>query len=241
MRIHTIVRSSAVVGGIGTLAVVVGGLGIATAANGGSLVLGGSNSAKHTTTLTDSKGTPLSLKAKANKPALTVNTKALVKNLNSSELGGLTAGQLSTGSSAQFKVNIFDMNSKVIALTPSSGSESFTPTTVLSTKALAAGTYLTTATALTVDAICYVSTTSLGDNQQWMLSGVSGGSESGSAATTQAVKVSKGKKISLYCDGTQSSAPGGEVIDAGLTAIRVASATTGTVRTPTLATPLLRK
>jgi hypothetical protein len=64
---------------IGVLSVAVGGLGVAAAANGGSLTLGHSNSATKTTTLKDSKGTPLSLSGKKTSPPLKVNSSVKVK------------------------------------------------------------------------------------------------------------------------------------------------------------------
>ena len=66
--------------------------GTAVAATGGSFLLGRKNSAGVTTTLTNSgKGAALSLKShKAKTPALRVNTKALVPNLNALLLGGST-------------------------------------------------------------------------------------------------------------------------------------------------------
>ncbi len=73
--------------------ILVTGAGVATASGAKSLLLGKSNSAKAVTTLSNSKGTPLSLKAKAGKPPLAVNNKVLVPNLNSSLLGGKSASQ----------------------------------------------------------------------------------------------------------------------------------------------------
>ena len=124
------VGRSAAAGAIGMLCVVVGGIGIATATNGGSLVLGQSNSATHTTTLKDTKGSPLSLVTKKSKPPLTVNSKALVKNLNAGELGGLSATQLSTGSGVQFKINLQSASPKVVVLAQPTGTipaETFFP------------------------------------------------------------------------------------------------------------------
>ena len=82
-----ILRSGVAVGAIGALSIVVGGLGVATAANGGSLILGHSNSATSTTTLTDPDGTPLSLVGKSSKPPLKVSSSAQVPHLNASLLG----------------------------------------------------------------------------------------------------------------------------------------------------------
>lgn len=71
--------------------VVVAGMGVATATNGKPLLLGKSNSATRVTTLSDSKGTPLSLKAPAGKPPLAVSNSVQVPKLNSSLLGGHSA------------------------------------------------------------------------------------------------------------------------------------------------------
>lgn len=76
---------------LGVGIVLVAGAGIATATSGRALLLGKSNSARTLTTLSNSRGTALSLKAKAGKPALQVNTKAQVPNLNASLLGGKSA------------------------------------------------------------------------------------------------------------------------------------------------------
>jgi hypothetical protein len=84
---------------IGVLSVAVGGLGVAAAANGGSLTLGHSNSATKTTTLKDSKGTPLSLSGKKTSPPLKVNSSVKVKHLNADEVDGLSAGKLATSGS----------------------------------------------------------------------------------------------------------------------------------------------
>jgi hypothetical protein len=64
--------------------------GTAVAATGGAFLLGKSNTAGATTTLTSSgAGAALALKAhSASAPALSVNTKAVVPNLNAAYLGG---------------------------------------------------------------------------------------------------------------------------------------------------------
>lgn len=79
-------RSSAFVAGV-ILTVAIGG-GTAVATNGVSLVVGRSNTAKATTTLSDSKGTPLSLTAKKGTPPLKVSNTVKVKNLDSDLLDG---------------------------------------------------------------------------------------------------------------------------------------------------------
>src|SRR5215475_8898847 len=63
------------------VALALGGTGIAGAATGRFFLLGQANTEKATATLTNSKGTPLSLSAPVNKAPLKVNRKALVTNL----------------------------------------------------------------------------------------------------------------------------------------------------------------
>jgi hypothetical protein len=78
--------------------------GTASAATGGTFLLGKSNSATHLTTLTDKKGTALSLKSKKGAPPLKVNRSARVRNLNADLLDGQHAkefvGQCGGGSIA---------------------------------------------------------------------------------------------------------------------------------------------
>jgi hypothetical protein len=96
------IGGGAAVGAIGLLSLTIAGAGIAAAANGGSLILGHSNTATATTTLRDSHGTPLSLVGKASAPPLKVSSAKQVNHLNASLLGGESAAQLAThGSGAQ--------------------------------------------------------------------------------------------------------------------------------------------
>jgi hypothetical protein len=69
-------------------AVLLGG-GTAVAATGGNFILGRSNAASTTTTLTNSTGTPLALNAKAGTAALRVNNTVKVTNLNADTVDGL--------------------------------------------------------------------------------------------------------------------------------------------------------
>src|SRR4051794_26692577 len=78
-------KSSAFVGGA-VFALIVGG-GTAVAA-GGSVLLGKGNATTTTTGIANSKGTPLSLAAKAGTPPLKVNNTVKVKNLDSDLLDG---------------------------------------------------------------------------------------------------------------------------------------------------------
>lgn len=85
-------------GGIAVLAVLTSGLGVADAATGGSLLLGHHNHTTKTTVLSDSRGTPLSLKAPSSAPPLGVSNSNMVPRLNSQYLDGFTAGQIATHS-----------------------------------------------------------------------------------------------------------------------------------------------
>lgn len=78
--------------GVGGLAV--WGVGTAEAATGGHFLLGKTNHETRMATLSNSKGTPLSLKAKSGSPPLKVNSSKLVPRLNASLLGGVSAAKL---------------------------------------------------------------------------------------------------------------------------------------------------
>jgi hypothetical protein len=75
------------------LTTVLGG-GAAVAATGGTFILGHSNRATTPTTLTNPRGTALTLRARAARPALTVNTQARVPRLNADLVDGLSGSQL---------------------------------------------------------------------------------------------------------------------------------------------------
>ncbi len=87
------------------VALVLGG-GTAVAATGGTFILGHSNSASATTTLTDTRGTALSLKSKAGTPALKVGNTVKVPSLNADLLDGLSSGSFArtTGKTGSFDV-----------------------------------------------------------------------------------------------------------------------------------------
>jgi hypothetical protein len=84
------IRRSITALGAGALVLIAAGS--AVAGTGGNLILGHSNSATKTTTLSNSKGTPLSLKAKKGHAPLQVNSSKVVKNLNSDLLDGASGG-----------------------------------------------------------------------------------------------------------------------------------------------------
>src|SRR3954453_15630869 len=81
--------SRAVSFGMGAVMALALGSGTAYAATGGKLILGKSNSAGATSTLTNARGSALALNSKAGTPSLRVNQTAKVPNLNSDLLDGL--------------------------------------------------------------------------------------------------------------------------------------------------------
>lgn len=87
MRKRTILAASAIVA-VGCIAIPTG----AYAANGGSWLLGRSNSESATTTVTNSSGTPLSLKAKSGYAPLAVNSSKTVTNLSADKVDGISSG-----------------------------------------------------------------------------------------------------------------------------------------------------
>lgn len=70
---------------------VLGGIGVTVAATGGTFLLGKSNSASTTTSLTNSQGTALSLSSKSGTPPLKVNNTTKATNLNADLLDGLSS------------------------------------------------------------------------------------------------------------------------------------------------------
>ena len=83
----------------GAVSALVLGSGAAVAATGGNFLLGRSNGATATTVLTNSKGTALTLNAKAGTPALKVNTATLVANLNADRVDGKSASDFASAKS----------------------------------------------------------------------------------------------------------------------------------------------
>jgi hypothetical protein len=235
------VGRSAAAGGIGALCIVVGGIGVATAANGGSLLFGTSNAATHTTTLKDTNGTALSLITKKSKPPLQVSSKTLVKNLNSGELGGLSASELSTGSSAQFKINLDSAHAHVIELPQPTGTvptETFFPASIVSTAKLAAGRYAVNVSTLAESTLCWLGTSSAMGKQQYSIASATGSTVS-EAAT---FKVTKGQRVHEYCAGIDQTSgdPGGIILSAGINAVRVQTSLNGKVHPFTASVPLTR-
>jgi hypothetical protein len=233
MKIRSLANYSAAATCIGLLAIVTGGLGVAAAVDGGSLTLGQHNSASTTTTLADTKGTPLSLVAKAGKPPLKVNSSGLVKHLNAELVGGLSAQQLQTTASAAAGELVVDGNTPLltvilpIAPTGPDGPQ-LDDVLIARTATLKAGSYVVSASATGDNALCYVDTAPNTSKPHEF--GATG--ENGTATMDSAAKLTKPGRLKLYCSDP-SSDPGG-VISAGITAISVASvarghATVGTV------------
>jgi hypothetical protein len=102
---------------IALVALVIAMSGSAYAATGGTFILGHSNKATSTTSLSNSKGTALALSSGHGKPPLTVNSGVQVPNLNASELGGHHA-------SAFLRTNGTAANSSALGGIPA---ESFLP------------------------------------------------------------------------------------------------------------------
>jgi hypothetical protein len=94
------------------------GGGTAYAANGGSFLLGRSNTATTATTLTNTAGTPLSLKARTGYPPLAVSSSKTVPSLSADLLDGLTSASFlrSTGKAADAE-KVDGINGASIALT----------------------------------------------------------------------------------------------------------------------------
>lgn len=76
----------------GAVVALVLGSGTAVAATGGKFILGHSNTETSVSTLSNSRGTALTLKSKPGSPALRVNSSVKVPSLNSDRLDGLDSG-----------------------------------------------------------------------------------------------------------------------------------------------------
>lgn len=83
---------------MGAVVALVLGSGTAYAATGGKFILGSSNSATKTTTLTNSRGTALSLKSKSGTPSLAVSSSTKVTNLNADKLDNLDSSAFALAS-----------------------------------------------------------------------------------------------------------------------------------------------
>jgi hypothetical protein len=214
-----------------TLALVVGGAGFADAATGGTFILGKANSERSTASLSDSKGTPLSLSAPAGVAPLAVSGNAMVANLNANYLGGLSAADLQPTGGDGF------------TLPGTSTPISTSPTQVASTGVLPSGTYYVTATAfLALDGApigyCYIAKSS-NPGTSGALSYGGGTTGLTQAAETVAASVAAGDTLQEWCY-TEASAPNPTAYDAGITAIRILSSSGTTPATTGARAPLPR-
>jgi hypothetical protein len=207
-----------------TLLLAAGGAGIADAATGGDFLLGKSNRESSTASLSNSKGTPLSLSAPKNTAPLAVNRSTLVKNLNANFVGGLSAADLKPTGGDDF--TSVDAGIDIPALAAVTAAE---------TGKLTAGTYYVSATAMfdlaagNTGGICQIVRAS---NLNHPLS--EGGANGGpfvEAAETVAVKVKNNERLVEKCFVEGSSSSQSTIFDAGISAIRVlASSGTKPVR-----------
>jgi hypothetical protein len=228
-------------GAIGVLSLVVGGIGVATAANGGSFILGHSNSTTATTTLSNSKGTPLSLKAKKGHAPLKVNSSKVVKKLNASELNGHSAASLRAKGSAAKLTNVLGTRTGVLLPSATAGSPAVLhPVAVVETAKLAAGTYEVTATAFGTRAFCWISTTPTTTTPAERTATATTPAQ---MAETQSLTVKAHQRAVEFCFTAETGAAGttgGYIQDAGITAIAVASSSNGATGTVSpLPTPTL--
>jgi hypothetical protein len=196
------------------VALVIGGAAGASAATGANFILGRANHETSTASLSDTNGTPLALSAPTRKAPLAVSNKTMVSNLNAQYLGGRTSSELQVSGGDGFIASGADV--PIFNGFP----------VVASTGLLQAGTYYVTETAVLEVAsgdghgFCWVVTKS---NPNVTLT--SGGAlQEGefSAAATIAVQVKAGDSLEERC-GTGGPLGSSFAVEAGITAIRVAS------------------
>jgi hypothetical protein len=204
----------------GAAGLVAGGLGVAVASSGGVFILGEHNATTSVTTLSNSKGSALSLKSKHGTAPFTVNSGKVVKHLNSAKVGGSSASQLKTsgsGAATNYSLSV-------------GATLKFQPTAVAATGKLRAGTYYVTATATLMvqpneSGLCTLLTTkpTTSDTQAFQ----SAMQNFGTATDTRPMTVRAGQKITEYCWVVGGSIVG-NLNAAGITAIRVDTAVKGT-------------
>jgi len=204
-----------------TLALVLSGVGIADAATGGNFILGRVNRETSTSSLNNSRGTPLRLVAPGHDAPLSVSNSNLVAGLNAQLLDGQSAAQMQTTGGDGF--------TSIGTNTPLGTS----PTQVVSTGPLPTGVYYVTATAwINVhfgDNVgqCYIQNGSTGASFEW------GGSDPGipePGASGSEIQVAETAAMSATTPGTTfqewckvGGNHGSFASDAGITAIRIAS------------------
>lgn len=194
------------------VSLLIGGAGFADAATGGTFILGSANKETSTSSVADSKGTPLALAAPAGKAPLAVNRTVMVKNLNAEYLSGLTATGLAETGGEGFT----GPSSRPVRL-------GTVPAVVARTGKLPAGIYYVSATAYLavatgdVTASCWIAKASAPRNRFSLGAGLAGDY---TVAETAAVKVRAGDSLQEICD---SGGSGSSAVDAGIIAIRVLS------------------
>jgi hypothetical protein len=203
-------------------ALVLGGTGLAGASAGAAFLLARANRETSEAGLSDTRGTPLSLSAPVNKAPLTVNRNVMVRNLNAQYLDGLSAASLVTTGGGGFQPDGY--------VAPTGY------TLVADTGALAAGVYYVTATA-------YLNLTGTGSTgttciivrngaysqplQSSSADSVSGGSLVQTAQTTVVYAQHK-DDLQEWCAPTGGANQNSPIVDsAGITAIRIAYASSG--------------
>jgi hypothetical protein len=195
------------------VAVILGGAGVAGASNGRAFILGRHSSESSTATLAHSKGTPLSLSAPQHQAPLKVNRNVEVKNLNSQYVGGLSAASLKTAGGTGSVAPNSDIQL---------GHDTFTK--VARTGSIPAGTYYVQAAAEgdvspgDTGVHCTV-----GDNSGNLYGGGGGnGSSFVQATETLVLKLKHRGTFQEQCLA-EGSGSGTEIIDGGITALRIAS------------------
>jgi hypothetical protein len=227
MSVNRFAGRGAVAVAFGVFGIVAGGLGVAAASSGGVFILGEHNAAASTTSLSNSKGTALALKAGHGKAPLTVNNSTEVKHLNAAEVGGSTAAGLQTSGSG---VTTNYEQGFVAQITS-------TPTVMAETAALKKGTYYVTGSAFiggvlnSEIAYCSVALSTQGSTLT-STTGQSGTTFSGlsTLSETLPVTVAAGQQIAEFC-WMSGGGSNGVLDSAGITAIHIASSTPGTVKT----------
>jgi hypothetical protein len=197
------------------LALVLGGAGGAAAANGAPFILGKANSETSTATLSNAKGTPLSLSAPSGSTPLAVNRSTLVKNLNAQYLNGFTSGQLAVLGGEMYTPPNTD--------TPINA----TGKLMVTTGPLPAGIYYVTAAAELnldpndVNGTCWIATGSNPGEPGIIMGGGDQPPGGGAVQATETgpVTIAANDSIGEWCRSSGNNAS--IVEDAGITAIRV--------------------
>jgi len=101
-------RPAAFIAGFLAALVLTGGGAAAYAANGGSLLIGRSNSGTATTTLTNTRGIPMKFVAKPGYPPLITNSTTTVPYLSADRLDGLSSGSFALAAGQTGSVDSVD-------------------------------------------------------------------------------------------------------------------------------------